>query len=58
MSKGTEKGVKITEITSFNLFFKHFVFNVDADGLREKIMKDTITVRLTINLECGDMLNL
>ena len=57
MSEGTEKVEKYTEILSFDLFYKHFVFNVDDDGYREKVLKDYLQVRLVINLECGDMLD-
>ncbi len=43
---------------SFDLFYKHFVFHIDEDGYREKVLKDYLQVRLVINLECGDMLDL
>ena len=57
MSEGTEKVEKYTEIMSFDLFYKHFVFNIDEGGYREKVLKDNLQVRLVINLECGDMLD-
>ena len=53
MSKGCQKVEKHTEIMSFDLFYKHFVFNIDDDGYREKVLKDYLQVRLAINLECG-----
>ena len=55
MSEGTEKVEKYTEIMSFDLFYKHFVFNIDKEGYREKVLKDNLQVRLVINLECGDV---
>lgn len=55
MSKGTKKVVKYTEIMSFELFFRHFVFNIDVDGSREKTTKDYIKVSVVVNLECGNM---
>ena len=42
---------------SFDLFYKHLVFNIDEGGYREKVLKDNLQVRLVINLECGDMLD-
>lgn len=57
MSEGTEKGVNLTEIMSFDLYFQHFVFNLEKDGSREKVIKDYLTVRLVIDLEWGDILN-
>lgn len=57
MSKGTKKVEKFTEIMCFDLFYKHFVFNIDDDGYRKKVLKDYLQVRLVINLECGDMLD-
>ena len=57
MSEGTEKVEKYTEILSFDLFYKHFVFNIDDDGYREKVLKDYLQVRLVITLVCGDMLD-
>jgi len=57
MSEGTKKVEKYTEIMSFDLFYKHFVFNIDDDGYREKVLKDYLQVRLVINLECGDRLD-
>ena len=47
---------KYTETMSFDLFYKHFVFNIDEGGYREKVLKDNLQVRLVINLKCGDML--
>lgn len=58
MFEGTEKVVKYTRIMSFDLFYKHFVFHIDEDGYREKVLKDYLQVRLVIKLECGDMLDL
>ena len=57
MSEGTEKVEKYTEIMCFDLFYKHFVFNIDDEGYREKVLKNYLQVRLVINLECGDMLD-
>ena len=45
MSEGTEKVEKYTEIMSFDLFYKHFVFNIDKEGYREKVLKDNLQVR-------------
>lgn len=42
---------------SFDLFYKHFVFNIDDDGYREKVLRDYLQVRLVIKLECGYMLD-
>lgn len=39
----------------FELFFRHFVLNVDVDGSREKNIKDYIKVSVVSNLECGNM---
>lgn len=44
MSKGYKKIEKYTEITSFDLFYKQIVFNID--DYRETIMKDYLQVRL------------
>ena len=55
MSKGCPKVVKYTEIMCFELFFRHFVFNVDVDGSREKTIKDYIKVSVVANLECVNM---
>lgn len=41
----------------FELFFRHFIFNLDDDGYSKKALKDYLQVRLVINLECGDMLD-
>ena len=54
---GLRQRQKYTEIMSFDLFYKHFVFNIDEGGYREKVLKDNLQVRLVINLECGDMLD-
>lgn len=56
MSKGCQKVVKYTEIMCFELFYRHFVFNVDVDGSREKTIKDYKKVSVVANLECGNML--
>ena len=55
MSKGCQKVVKYTEIMCFELFFRHFVFNVDVDGSREMTIKDYIKVSVVANLECGNI---
>ena len=55
MSEGFQKVVKYTEIMCFELFFRHYVFNVDVDGSREKNIKDYIMVSVVANLECGNM---
>lgn len=55
MSKGTEKVEKYTEIMCFELFFRHFVFDTDVDGSREKNIKDYIKVSVVANLECENM---
>ena len=39
MSKGRQKVVKYTEIMCFELFFRHFVFDVAVDGSGEKTTK-------------------
>ncbi len=44
MSEGYKKIEKYTEITSFDLFYKQIVFNID--DYRETIMKDYLQVRL------------
>ena len=55
MSKGCQKIVKHTEIMCFELFFRHFVFNIDVDGSREKTIKDHIKVSVVANLDCGNV---
>lgn len=40
---------------SFDLFHKHFIFNLDDDGYREKVLKDYLQVRLVTDLEYEDM---
>ena len=55
MSKGCQKVVKCTEIMCFELFFRHFVFNIDVDGSCEKAIKDYIKVSVVANLECVNM---
>ena len=55
MSKGCQKVEKYTEIMCFELFFRHFVFNVDVDRSREKTIKHYIKVSVVANLECGSM---
>ena len=47
--------VKYTEIMCFELFFKHFVFNVDVNVSREKTIKDYIKVSVLANLERGNV---
>ena len=44
MSEGYKKIEKYTEITSFDLFYKQIVFNID--DYRETFMKDYLQVRL------------
>lgn len=44
MSEGCKKIEKYTEITSFDLFYKQIVFNIE--DYRETIMKDYLQVRL------------
>ena len=39
----------------FEPFFRHFIFNVDVDGSREKATKDYIKVIVVANLEYGNM---
>ena len=46
---------KYTEIMCFELFFRHFIFNVDVDGSCEKTIKDYKKVSVVANLECGNM---
>ena len=55
MSKECQKVEKYTETMFFELFFKHFFFNVDVDGSREETIKDYIKVSVVANLECGKM---
>lgn len=56
MSEGCQKVVKYTEIMCFELFFRHFVFDVDVDGKPEKTIKDYIKFSVVDdNLECGNM---
>ena len=55
MSKGRQKVVKYTEIMCFELFFRHFVLNMDVDGSREKTKKNYLKVSVVANLECGTM---
>lgn len=55
MSKECQKVEKHIEIICFELFFRHFIFNVDVDGSREKTIKDYIKVSVVANLECGNM---
>lgn len=45
-SATTERRVKYTEIINFSLFSRHFAFNVDKHGYREKVLKTTRTVRM------------
>ena len=52
---GLRQRQKYIEIMCFELFFRHFVFNVDVDGSREKTIKDYIKVSVVANLECGNM---
>ena len=57
MSEGSQKQINYTEIMSFDLYYRHFVFNIDKNNYREKVIKDYLQVQLVIDLECGDMLN-
>ena len=41
----------------FELFFRHFVFNVDVDGSREKAIKYYIKVRVVANLRVWEYAN-
>ena len=36
------------------MFSRHFVFKIDERGFREKILKTTRTVRLLVQLDCGN----
>ncbi len=47
---------KYTEILSFPMFSPHFVFNDDGEGGREKVMKQYRTVRVLVELVCGNTL--
>ncbi len=47
---------KYTEIVSFPMFSPHFVFNDDGEGGREKVMKQYRTVRVLVELVCGNTL--
>ena len=53
-SATSQRRVKYTEILSFSMFSRHFAFNVDKHGYREKILKTTRTVRLLVQLDCGN----
>ena len=54
ISATTERRVKYTEILTFSMFSRHFAFNVDKHGYREKVLKTTRTVRLLVQLDCGN----
>ena len=36
------------------MFSRHFAFNVDKHGYREKVLKTTRMVRLLVQLDCGN----
>jgi len=42
---------KYTEILSFPMYCKHFVFNEDADGYKQKILKEYRTVKVLVELD-------
>ena len=45
---------KYAEIALFELFYPHFIFCVDEHGYREKVTKQFRTVRIVIELDCGN----
>ena len=45
---------KYAEIATFELFYPHFIFSVDEHGYREKVTKQFRTVRIVIELDCGN----
>ena len=47
-------GQKYAEIAAFELFHPHFIFCVDEHGYREKVTKQFRTVRIVIELDCGN----
>ena len=42
---------KYTEILSFPMYCKHFVFTEDADGYKQKILKEYRTVKVLVELD-------
>ena len=42
---------KYTEILSFPMYCKHFVFNEDADGYKQKILKEYRMVKVLVELD-------
>lgn len=49
-----QSGQKYAEIAIFELFYPHFIFIVDEHGYREKVTKQFRTVRIVIELDCGN----
>ena len=47
-------GQKYAEIAAFELFHPHFIFCVDENGCREKVIKQFRTVRIGIKPNCGN----
>jgi len=42
------------KILHFKQFYKHYVFNEDAEGGRKKVLKNYIDVYVCIDMVCGD----
>ena len=53
-SATSQLGQKYAEIATFELFYPHFIFCVDEHGYREKVTKQFRTVRIVIELDCGN----
>lgn len=45
---------EIVKILHFKQFYKHYVFNEDAEGGRKKVLKNYIDVNVCIDMVCGD----
>ena len=45
------------KILHFKQFYKHYVFNEDAEGGRKKVLKNYIDVYVCIDMVCGDTRN-
>ena len=45
------------KILHFKQFYKHYVFNEDAEGGRKKVLKNYIDVNVFIDMVCGDTRN-
>ena len=45
---------EIVKILHFKQFYKHYVFNEDAEGGRKKVLKNYIDVYVCIDMVCGD----